>query len=483
MPALPPDQVRRLGDRRRRRQHAGVALASLAVVGVLGGGGLWLQGLPGGQDRPGPAATSTALAGDVRTDLPDDFPLAAGLEVIGSEVDERQLTDSTLTLCDELVGLEGADGIRADRSLAAGGEGESAAYARSIAVFDNEQQATDFVDGVERAGRDCSGSYAGAVTELVDIDPAATGIADLDVPPAQAVDLRAYGEGSEDGGSDASSYRVYRVANAVLVSSTYDPTGGPESLEALTLDGAQLDLDVLTAMQYYAGRDLRAYSGADPVEEPDDGSDGSDGSGASIGADRVLTVQDLPDAGNDRGPWEQVAPTDEPTLVCEPRLLQVLDFDAARYAEFTATIEPGAGTTPDPDAPFVRDSAVSTAVLAFGSPTEARAAYDTVTSWISTCDAPLRGQDVTVTAPDVLPVVPDGAEGSWWSIEYAAPEACTDDCDAAWFGREGAVLVGSDLVLVSTRDLGGPLEPEGLDLRMDALVTAASAKAAYGSAG
>lgn len=476
MPALPPEEVRRLGDRRRRRQYAGAALASLVVVGAVGGGGLWLQGPPASQERSGPADTSRALAAEVRTDLPEDFPLSAGLEDVDGEAESRQLYDTTLTLCDELVGLAETDGVRADRSLAVEGGGDAAAYTRSVAVFDDVEQATAFVDDVEESVRGCDPAGEGTL-ELAAIDPASTGIADLDVPPAQALDLRSYEDPA------ASSYRVYRVANAVLVSTTDDPSGGPEALEALTLDGAQRDLPVLTAMQYYAGRDLPPYSGADPDPDPGAGSGAGEEPGRVVSPDQLLTTSVLPAASEGRGPWQAIDPTSEPTLACEAAGLGVLGADDAGYAEFTATIEPEPGTTPDPDAPVLRDAAINSAVLAFSSPEAADEAYGTVTSWLATCDAPVGGQDIAVEDRSPEVVLPDGAEGYWWATSYAAPEACgsaaADGCDAAWSDHQAVALVGSYLVLVSYREVGGPLEPEGMDARMDEILTAAASGAAY----
>ena len=47
---------------------------------------------------------------------------------------------------------------------------------------------------------------------------------------------------------------------------------------------------------------------------------------------------------------------------------------------------------------------------------------------------------------------------------FLAPEFCGgDSCDAVRFDRMGVAPVGDRLVLVSLGEVGGPLEPEGLD--------------------
>ena len=487
MPALPAEEVRRRGDRRRRRTQAMAAAATLVVVGVIGTGGVALGGMLADRGGPAPAGSPTPAPAvtELRTDVPDDFPIEAGLEVIEGGASDTALSASSITVCDEEVGLATDDDVVASASTGAGGMGDSAVYARSVATFPDVDAAAAFVDDVRTAVDGCTFS-AGESRTTATLDDVLTRNAEAAAPLDETLEVRAWGaEATPEGDAPgATSLRVYRVANAVLVSRTIDPTAGEAELDALTLDGFELEQSAVLAMRYYAGQDLPSYSGADPVDP--DGGDGGEPStpAASVAPGQVLTVDDLPAPPERSEEWAAIEPSDEPTLACEPQRLQVLGFADARYAEFTAPIAEEPGTTPDPDAPVLRDSAINTAVLAFDSRAEADAAYGTVTSWISTCDAPVGGQDITVEDREPQVVVPDGSEGYWWATSYTAPEACPDsDCDAIWFDHQGAALVGTYVVLVSYRDLAGPVELEGMDDRMNAIFTAAVANAAYGLEG
>ncbi|MDP2775374.1 MAG: hypothetical protein Q8O61_17610 [Nocardioides sp.] len=93
MTPLPPSEVRRLGDRHRRRRTAGIALAAAAAVAVVATGSAVLAG---GEPRaldpaaPNPTVTTSPsgpLVPDSPTteppfvdsdDIPEGFPLAAG---------------------------------------------------------------------------------------------------------------------------------------------------------------------------------------------------------------------------------------------------------------------------------------------------------------------------------------------------------------------------------------------------------------------
>ncbi|MDR6175834.1 hypothetical protein QE364_000450 [Nocardioides zeae] len=488
MPALPAEEVRRRGDRRRRRARAMAAAATLVVVGVVGTGGVALGDMLADRDEPGPADSPTpapSVASDVRTDVPEDFPLEAGLEVVPGGARDDELDATAFYACDEQVGLVSADGVVDWASTIAKADGEPLAYARSVATFADADAATAFVDDVRTTLARCPFA-GGEAHEASSMDDVVAGEPEAAAPLDETFQVQSYAtDGPEDALEfGAGSVRFYRVANAVLVSSNWDASAGPSDLDALTSDGFELDVPTVLAMRYYAGQDLPSYSGADPVD-PDGGDEGgTTGPEVTVAPGQLLTTADLPAPPERSDPWAKIEPSDEPTLACEPQALQVLGFANAAYAEFTAPITEQPGTTPDPDVPELRDSAINSAVLAFDSREEADAAYDTVTSWISACDAPVRGQDITVEDREPTIVVPDGAEGYWWATSYLAPEACPeDDCDAAWFDHQGAALVGTYVVLVSYRDLAGPLELEGMDDRMDAIFTAAVQKAAYGLEG
>ncbi len=65
---------------------------------------------------------------------------------------------------------------------------------------------------------------------------------------------------------------------------------------------------------------------------------------------------------------------------------------------------------------------------------------------------------------------PGGSRYATWV--YGAADFCggADGCDAAWFDRMGVVRSGDRIAVVTFRELGGPLEPDGLDATMTELL-------------
>ncbi|HEY1135413.1 MAG TPA: hypothetical protein VGE77_12640 [Nocardioides sp.] len=475
MPALPADEVRRRGDRRRRRTQALAAGATLVVLGVVGGGGIALGGLLGERETsPGPAEPSpSTLALPLRTDAPAEFPLEAGWPT--GVIDGMATVDPFLTTVEACGTTVDPTGRAVDsRTLSAGGEGESPAFERTLLAFGSVEDAERFVADVRGAAEPCAGDTADGEDRIEVADPAAE-----DTDEAVRVE-RFHGEGGE---VDA----VYRVANGVLVSSVAVPGIPPD------LDQAE-DAPAVAALRYYAGDDLPSWSGRDPQpgDEETDGAEGADGTDATVRPDELLTVDDLPLRG-DRGeagsfgPWEQIPNTTEPTLACQPESLTSLGAEDASYAEFTALIELPPGTTPDPALADVRDGAVNSGVLAFADDASALAAYEQVAAWIEDCDAPLGGQEVLERrdADAATQDWPGDTPGRTWTRVLSDPAACggTADqgCDVVRFHRMGVAVRGDRLVLVSSSELGGPLEPAGLEAAGDAVFAAAVQRIVDGS--
>lgn len=473
MPALPPDRVRRLGDRRRRRRHAGVAAASVAVIAALTGGGLALSGTWDDATRtPEPAQSATTNAEDLRTDIPNGFPLEAGWPIDGAE--DRDPENTALGVCGGTASLEDRDDVAASATLIVGGEGESMAYNRSIAAFESREGAQDFLAEVRELAQSCitfPGEGADLSVSSAEAD-AARYDSGFEVAPQDAFTLQV------DGGDVPLTYRIYRVENAVLIS-----TGagfaelGSDDPDQLIDEGLDLDDPVVRAMAYYAGHDLPpttppSSSSSDPAPDP---SSSAPEPSATVSDQQLLRVEDIPANPERLDPWESVVPSDEPTLVCESTSLDALGASHAGYAEFTASLAAGDAVEGR------RDAAVNSGVLVFDSAEEARAAYETATSWVSECNDPIDGQEAVPETTEVDLSLPDGAEGSWYGWSYLAPEFCNgSDCDAALFDQQGAALVGNYLVLVSYREIGGPLAPEGMNERMNELFTAAVTRAASG---
>ena len=183
--------------------------------------------------------------------------------------------------------------------------------------------------------------------------------------------------------------------------------------------------------------------------------------------DAVLLTADEVPARQRLTEWREADPEGE-VLACAPQPPDSLDPDASVRRDFEADIAEGPpGEIP---ASFVR-----TQVLQFDDPAAARTAYDTATGWIAGCAV---DENPSRESRSSTYDLADGGVGEWRLHIFPAPEYCGGvDCGAALFDRMGVAQVDDRLVLVSLAEVGGPLEPKGLDATMDELFQAAVAKA------
>jgi hypothetical protein len=180
----------------------------------------------------------------------------------------------------------------------------------------------------------------------------------------------------------------------------------------------------------------------------------------------LLTADELP-ARQRLNDWRETDEQEGEVLACAPGPISGLMDESSVRRDFAADIAGGpAGELPA--------SVVRTAVLEFDDATTARDAYDTALGWVLDCP----GMDnVNRDAAEWAVVIDGGGQGEWRLRVRTAPEYCGDDCDAAVFDRMGVAQFGDRVVLVSLAEVGGPLEPEGLDASMEDLFHAAITKA------
>lgn len=182
----------------------------------------------------------------------------------------------------------------------------------------------------------------------------------------------------------------------------------------------------------------------------------------------VLTVADLP-ARDRLGDWEEATPNGT-TLSCVPAdVIGDLDSTDSADRRFGAYF---VDSTSPPYGSEIRET-----VLEFDSDAEATAAHQSVASWLNDCDSP---DLVGKARNEQHPVDVAGAVGFWELFLRSADDVC-DECDAVRFDRQAAIRIDTRLVLLSLNEIGGPLEPEGLDTSMEELVVAAVTKADTGS--
>ena len=112
-------------------------------------------------------------------------------------------------------------------------------------------------------------------------------------------------------------------------------------------------------------------------------------------------------------------------------------------------------------------------MLQFDDAATAKEEYNQAQGWIVGCPG---GKDLANKGVSVTNFEIENGQGEWRQHDFYAPDICTD-CDAIRFDRMGVAQFDDRVVLVSLAEVGGPLEPEGLDASMDELFQAAVTKA------
>jgi hypothetical protein len=202
---------------------------------------------------------------------------------------------------------------------------------------------------------------------------------------------------------------------------------------------------------------VAVFAGGDNGDDPEPGP-------AAITSDVLLTADELPE--RDRlAPWEETDPEGQ-TLACAPAEPAALDATTSVRRDFSA----GLADAPADETPV---SVVRTEVLQFADEATARSEYDQAQGWILGCPG---GRDLARKGVSVTTLEIDNGRGEWRQHDFYAPDICTE-CDAVRFDRMGVAQFDDRVVLVSLAEVGGPLEPEGLDASMDELIQAAVTKA------
>ena len=232
---LPPGEVRRRGDRIRRRNNAVAAVGGLAVIAAIATPFAVLAGHHGStapQPAPAPDWTTTIPASFDLTAVPDGSPI--------SFQDDRTFTEDQV-ICGKVVFSTKSGTDRAGASYH--GEASEDSAGRTLAVFADDQQAArvlaDYRDGIASCPVDQSSG--GAQLEYDVVSGA----------PASAEDGFVFSEQVDLGGglySDLSVYEVARVGNAILVGTTHGSVGGGQQVTAESTRLADLSEPVLSQM-------------------------------------------------------------------------------------------------------------------------------------------------------------------------------------------------------------------------------------------
>ena len=229
MTSLPASEIRRRGDRMRRRRTtlvtAGGVLAAALAVGVPAlalSGGSGDHGV-GPVDTPSPSITPDTARTDWVTTVPADFPLTAGFPDKGATPAAGLSADANLVpVCD---GAD-VDGFVDDRVVTHAGESEDRAV-RVLALYPDDAAARAQVSALRTAIDGCDPQpIAQGTTAVYD-----THTADLGTEESFAFTQQVL---HDDGLlSDLTYVQVARTGNAIYLESHYGAPGGEDVIASV----------------------------------------------------------------------------------------------------------------------------------------------------------------------------------------------------------------------------------------------------------
>jgi len=220
MNPLPASEIRRRGDRLRRRRTAAVTvgglLAAVAVatpVVALARGGADHSVAP----APQPPAASAPADGWVTT-VPDDFPLTAGFADEGAEPTGALGQDPSLAVA---CGSEGFSGFTDNAVVTYQGESEDRAM-RILVLYPDGAAAEAELARLREDVADCAPSQVAEGTTMV-VTPVA-----VDLGTEESFAFTEQIQHDDGLVSDLSLFEVARTGNAIYVDMSYGAAGGDQ---------------------------------------------------------------------------------------------------------------------------------------------------------------------------------------------------------------------------------------------------------------
>lgn len=496
VPALPAREVRRRGDRMRRRRNALSAVGAAVAVAALTSGGLVVNdALTGATPAPAPASqapsrpagtptpaeTSEAPAVDWVTEIPEGFPLAVGLPEPGGDVPEWTWSDKksqplSAVACggDEQLST---DSRRAD-SLRVQVTPPDASVWRHVILFEDDAAARQAYTDARSSAIVCAEmSPVGDDTEVTEARWEMTEDRRAGHPVVQ-VRGRIYAAGTETRVPGRVATQVVRVGNALLVARIDDAASNTEP----DADEQQLAADVDTIVAAMCAFEAEPCAEPPAVTEVDAGATAEQTTTPAVSPAETPAVEPEPtpelvldDTNLIEGgqiPWVESSsgwashePVDLPTLGCQPTWLSSLGATETVSREFRA------------DAGSRQVGEASTAVLRFADEAQAQEAVHTVRLWVAECADRLDAQrrPLESLGRHFGEVGLGQGDTAWWRLVVTRPAGCSD-CDARWHEAQGAALLDDRLLLVSVDVLGTEDTPDRVAERMaTTLRTAAEA--------
>lgn len=247
---LPPAEVRRRGDRIRRRNHALAAAGGLAVVAAVAAP-LTAVALSQGPDRPEPAPAPTVTW---RQQVPRSFDLGAVPD--GSPVTFTVRRDGSVvddfTLCGTpAFSTRSSDpaGPAVDTAGATYGEpGTSSSAGRTLAVYPDADAAAAAAAGLRAGVEGCpvderrdGPTYTWAVVPGTSVEGADEGFVIAQQVQLDTTTL-----------SDLDAIEVARVGNALLLADSHTTAGGQQAIDGTVPNLLKLSAPVVEQMCVFA---------------------------------------------------------------------------------------------------------------------------------------------------------------------------------------------------------------------------------------
>lgn len=415
---LPADEVRRLGDHRRRRTALQAGAATVAVLAVLGGtlgsGALVDRSAPApagpSPAPPAPSASAEATpppespaADPARLDIPADFPLASADPLFGLE---RSFQD--VTACERVVATTSEP---LDEMSVVSSEPEDY-RARKLSVYASAEEASGqmsaFLDVFGACPRQVWGDGSpDTVTEVLPSrlgEEAATVVRSSDfdgaaVPGIEVVEL-------------------VRVGNALLLTSESNEGGaGPDGSGPSRAHSSEEAATVVMAMC--------VFSDAGCVDQPAG----------------VLSLGDVQDVTRFRTSWTQVEVQGrEKTCHAQPPAAVMEEAEpVGLVSDFVGSADP----------PGIDNAGVVSALAVYPDATAAANAFEQARADIDGC---VRVGPATSGWDPVEGETESGP--TYWQLSTTpAPEVCTE-CGTAWVHAQGVALVDDRIAAVTISWIG-----------------------------
>lgn len=402
---LSPSEVRRLGDRMRRRRNAGVALASVVAVAAIATPFAIAAGGNDPQDlAPAPEPTVTETTTAPRTSIPDDFPLFTGP---GTDVVTTEPTlAEKLTYCGD-VALAGAEPVDTITGLVSGGESYTE---RSLLLFGSESEAAQAEATLLESAAVCTLDESNDVAVANRVLPAS---ADW---PGRTIEEQAAPDRTD---STYMYVNTARAGSALLLTKVYLDVTGRDALPSAWADLGP----VLDAMEVFGP----VESGSGATEAPAD----------TISSDFPIDVDlEVDPEGSKEGPAERADGVEE-ISPCDQAAWPVTHAD--RLAVFAS-------------GPMTWESRE---LVLLGSPAEARAALAGIRSAVAGCPTEIKEDDPTDT-PEVAWRTHPAALGEVDSVTLSV--TFTDGGTGATFWQ--LTRVGSAILAVG---VGGEYSSDSTD--------------------